>query len=785
MKKNLYFILLSFISCQVFGQTTVTLGPSQDAAIGFHNGFNTANNNYNNATQFAAYCIPGTNTGINVNRALMQFDFSSIPAGAIITSANLNFYKIPVLGVLSGHTVGNNQSYLKRITQSWNEATVTWNNAPISTTDNQVILAAAVSPAQDFLNIDVLEMVQYFVANPLNNFGFLFGLVNETPTRVLGFCSNSYPEVELRPTLQVTYCVPSLLSITALGSATICEGGSVEINVEANSNFEWSDGGNQNPRTISSSGTYFVQSTGACASVSNSIEVLVNSNPVIPVISPSGVVNINEGSSVILTSSPASAYEWTPGGETSQSINVSVGGSYSVKVYNENDCFSVSTSTTVNVFPVIEPPAPSSCTAVEVISYEPAKQNDGIVLPDSRIIAGKALGVPQNNDNTVGEDDYNFVSLGFGGSITLRMSGPIANGEGNDLKVTETTFGTSSGNCTRYPETIMAFASQDACNWVYLGRGCQDTEFDLGELDWAEFVKLVDASPTDASYNGSVADGYDVDGVECLNGYRENPEMQDLGNSYAESVIDFAQGAKKNGTPVSMSRSFPELALGAPQNTNTVNFFSLGFGGSITLKLGYVVFDKEGNDIEVVETSYGNPSCASYSERALVEASLNGEDYFELGEICLDGMVDFSAQGLIAAQYIRITDRSAMSNFGSTADAYDLDGIIVLQPGCSTTNPDARKLEDLTSPDELGQISIAQGITKNFYSISFSSMEQSEKYVIEVYNISGQLVSSEKVSIPAATVTSHQANLNSLTDGIYLVRAQSATNSQSFKVIKN
>lgn len=437
----------------------------------------------------------------------------------------------------------------------------------------------------------------------------------------------------------------------------------------------------------------------------------------------------------------------------------------------------------------------ATCYAVEVMSYNPAKQNDGTDLPEVLTIIENALGAPQNSDETTNAANFNFVTLGFGGDITLRMSGPIANGEGNDIKVFETTFNESAGNCRRYPETIQAFASQNGCDWVYIGQGCQDAEFDLGpELEWAEYIKLVDVSPLDNAYNGGVANGYDVDGVACLNGFVEEPVMQDLGNSYAMSVVDFTQGKRINGTAVSEARSNPEQALGAPQNSNSdeTTFYSMGFSNptvngtpSITLKFGYVIFDKEGADLDIVETSFGNPSCNSYAEQAFVQVSLDNENWADLGVICLDEMVDFAVAGVNAVQYIRLTERSLTSNFNNngTADGYDLDGIIVMQPGCQTDNPDALRFDNTTTPDEEGLISLVQYTGANLFSVQFAGIEKDENFEISIFSIAGQKVASEVIAVPSSMNVSHALNLNRFDAGIYVVRAQSATKSETFKVI--
>ena len=786
MKKYLAILLLSVTISPLVAQTnSVTLHPTFDASVGYHTGFNTANNNYNNVPQMSAYSIPGAAvSGENVNRALFGFDFSSIPAGSTIVSAYLSLYKNPGNSILNQHTIGNSQAWIQRINQSWNESTVTWNNQPAVTTVGQVTLAASQTGNEDYLNIDLTSLVQASYANPSSNYGYLLRLQSEVPNRALIFCSNNYQDANKRPVLVVNYCSNnSPLTITATGSTSFCEGGSVQLNVNANANFTWNDGGSQNPRTVSASGNYSVSSVSGCAVASNSVGVNVYPNPAQPVITPNGPLVFTEGGSVTLQSSLASAYSWLPNGGNTSSINVTQSGSFAVQIYDEHQCSAISAPVTVTVMPVV-PPVITGCSAIEVIDYQPAKRNDGSVLPAERSITSNALGNAQNNDNVVPESQFNALTLGFGGSVTLRMSGNIANGPGNDLKVYETTYTPDAGNCQRYPERVRAFASQDGCNWVYLGEGCQDTEFDLGELSWAAYIRLMDVSPADAIYNNQVADGYDVDAVECLNGYKEEAELQDLGANYAMQLIQAAQGLRKNATPVQASRSDATKALGAPQNNNVVNFFSLGFGGSITLRLGYVVFNKDGNDLSVVETSYGNPACAAYPEKATIEISLDGSSWTSLGDICQDGGVDFMDQGIIAAQYIRITDHSATSQFSASADGYDVDGVVVLQPGCNASAAGIQIEDDITTKDETSMINVVSNVTKDNAMLQIATADVAEIFAVQLFSLTGQKLQNTSVSVAANSSISQLIDLSAFANGIYIISVQGTSSTETFKVIK-
>ncbi len=201
-----YFALLSLLfSCSLFGQTTLTLTPAKDAAIGFHDGTNGANTNYGTAAQNAAYWIPGTAGPVNGNRALIAFDLTQVPAGASVISAKLNLYAYGPIGSYPGHTGPDNRAYLQRVTQVWQESVVTWNTQPTSTSVNEVMLAATTNPTQDYLNIDVTQLVNDMIANPSGSDGFLLKLVNEATTNILAFCSKDNSNASKKPVLEIVY----------------------------------------------------------------------------------------------------------------------------------------------------------------------------------------------------------------------------------------------------------------------------------------------------------------------------------------------------------------------------------------------------------------------------------------------------------------------------------------------------------------------------------------------------------------------------------------------------
>jgi hypothetical protein len=188
-------------------QTTLTLQASRDAAIGFHDGANTASNNYGSAIQNAAFWIPSVaqSGGVNGNRALIDFSLAVIPPGATVVSAYINLYALSPYGTLPGHTGTTNASYLQRITQNWGEFTVTWLNQPSSTTLNQVTLPQSSSASQNYTMVNVTQLVQDMISNPSAGYGFLLKLVNESVTNAMPFGSKDHTDPSKRPTLVVTY----------------------------------------------------------------------------------------------------------------------------------------------------------------------------------------------------------------------------------------------------------------------------------------------------------------------------------------------------------------------------------------------------------------------------------------------------------------------------------------------------------------------------------------------------------------------------------------------------
>jgi hypothetical protein len=185
--------------------TCINIKPN--AAVGKDALITSLNPTLNAGTHAEYNALAWTNGGNPVTfRSLVEFDLSTVPAGALITSAGLSLYSYnsPANGQHSTLS-GSNEAYLQRITSTWDESTVTWNTQPTVTTQNQVLLPASVSPSQDYLNTNVAAMVQDMIDNPGTSYGFRISLVTESAYRSLVFASSDNATSSLHPELDVCY----------------------------------------------------------------------------------------------------------------------------------------------------------------------------------------------------------------------------------------------------------------------------------------------------------------------------------------------------------------------------------------------------------------------------------------------------------------------------------------------------------------------------------------------------------------------------------------------------
>ena len=247
--------------------------------------------------------------------------------------------------------------------------------------------------------------------------------------------------------------------------------------------------------------------------------------------------------------------------------------------------------------------------------------------------------------------------------------------------------------------------------------------------------------------------------------------------SQAVAVVSFNQGTRKNGRPVVWWRSVPEKALGQPLENFYFNFVSLGFEGEIVLELDENMYDLDGNDFRVFESTFGpfNIPCHFYPESAEVYASADGGDFALLGTTCLDGSFDLATGDLKFAKYIKIVDTSDPLDFSGNADGYDVDGIWPINPEGTSAGRSAA-LDDHANyaPNEEGELELTAYPNPFLDQLKVNFMfEDEHERTLRLYNIMGTVVHEQTLS----AISGYQEidlNLGQLPGGMYMMKVVGA-----------
>jgi hypothetical protein len=413
-------------------------------------------------------------------------------------------------------------------------------------------------------------------------------------------------------------------------------------------------------------------------------------------------------------------------------------------------------------------------------------------LSSSKRITSRALGIPQASDVSTSTASYNFYSLGFGGEVVVRMGNGFNNIAGTDLQIHETSFGVTTACSGSNPDRVRVWVSQDNCNYILIGDFCEQGPNPIlvslpSYLPWARFVKLRDITVNPNTSASATQDGFDLDGLRGISGRTSAPTA---GSSiYANTIYSFLQGLTASNLPVSPASSNSAQALGAPQNSDagSINFVSLGFGGSITLEMERLVFKRStGNEIQIVETSTGSPSCASSPERAQIYGSLNGTTWVLLGDVCNDGLVSIptsasllASSGQYAIRYIRVNDISNQTSFTGTANGYDLDGVTGF--ACATSAKLAEFSEELNPEQtESEDIVIFPNPTNGIFTVKINPIN--ENGIIRIFNISGALI---KEYSQLGNDENVKVSIEEFPAGLYLVSYQDGERQFIKRIVKN
>lgn len=365
------------------------------------------------------------------------------------------------------------------------------------------------------------------------------------------------------------------------------------------------------------------------------------------------------------------------------------------------------------------------CYAAEVVEFVQGTQTNGSPVAAERSDPNTALGEPDRSNATGG-----FVSLGVGGHITLAFNGAVFDGPGNDIKVWETSYsGDDCGNGD--DEYADVEVSQDGINYYLAGSICRDGEVDISTtgLNYILYVRISNSAAT------STPDGYDVDGVEALNGCGPIPLIGG-GDCYATEIVSYTEGTQLSGSPIAANRTDPNQALGDPERTDSNVFTSLGYGGSLILGFDGYVYNGPGDDLEIVETTFNQPDgCNDYPEFADVYVSLDGITWDFAKTVCKeDNFVDISDAGDYSfVMYVKLVNNDDLS---TTPDGFDVDGVVALH-NCPEIDGDSVPFGSHNPVLAVANLSAYPNPTEGDILITFDVLDD-VRSTLEVFDMSGR-----------------------------------------------
>jgi len=292
VKKIVLIILIQSFNLTLNAQDTLVLQPDancgKDAIL---HGLNSeVNTNFGDNQQMPV--TSWTFSGIHGDvRSIIDFDLSSIPTGSVINGAFLSLYAWPHTTGMGQHSSlsGSNASWIKRVTSPWNENTVTWNTQPSSTVLNQVILPQSTSPTQDYLNVNVTNLVQDMLINQNSSYGFILSLQTEEVHRRLNFCSSDYPNPMFHPKLEVIYTIsssPPVNNVVSLGAdTTLCQDEILVLDASTlSATYLWQDNSTNPTFNVTLQGTYWVEVTTCSMVFSDTINVnYIDCDSIVPI----------------------------------------------------------------------------------------------------------------------------------------------------------------------------------------------------------------------------------------------------------------------------------------------------------------------------------------------------------------------------------------------------------------------------------------------------------------------------------------------------------------------
>jgi gliding motility-associated-like protein len=393
--KRLALLLLLFVAVKATGQTYIA--PSiADAQLNYNQvctDWQTSNYSTENHFTVAEWTwFSGFNCGQGTTRGVMRFDMN---VGALHNELYDNRARLKLFfpdgfdvpPILQSHRYNGlatgNAFFINRITELWDEASVTFSTQPdYSSLDSIYVPTTVDNPStQDYI-IDVSAYANAWICSQQPNFGLLFKLEEEgTIYKQQIFTTREWSDPANRPLIELEYA-----RIEALGPETACSGDTIDLSVLLQNaadpslyTFSWEylntgallNGDNQSV-TLENIGihTFVLKgSNSLCNSATDTLRIEVVGAGQISINSSDADLFLCPGDSTLLSIAPELINAiWSNGGIGNE-ILVNAPGTYSVTATLGN-C-------TANALLTL--------TAAELPPLSATAQNNGIVCPGETV----------------------------------------------------------------------------------------------------------------------------------------------------------------------------------------------------------------------------------------------------------------------------------------------------------------------------------------------------------------------------------------------------------------
>jgi len=179
---------------------TITLDPGGVDGKDAHVYNNSPTINYGNSSVL----VTGTITGPKIYRSYLQFDLISVPPTAVIVDAKLGLYYDWSWWPNISFYIG-----LYKVTESWGEDTITWNNQPASPSVAETIIWIPASATNNFRYWYIDDLVKGWYDGSVSNYGMVLRDTDESTVEGPKTLSSSdHWDASKRPILEIDYYLP-------------------------------------------------------------------------------------------------------------------------------------------------------------------------------------------------------------------------------------------------------------------------------------------------------------------------------------------------------------------------------------------------------------------------------------------------------------------------------------------------------------------------------------------------------------------------------------------------